>query len=550
MLSACTPGCGHASAPDGSRPPTAAAHAQPAPAVFTDAAASAGLRYRWSIPGKRPINILQGIGNGCAFLDYDQDGNLDILLVGPTVALYRGDGHGRFADVSHETGLDRLNGHFLGCAVGDYDNDGYPDVYLTGYRAGVLLHNELASAGASRRCFRDRTAGSGILPQPWGTSAQFFDADRDGNLDLYVGSYVQFGPRSAQLCDYHGVMAGCGPTTYPALRGALYLNAGAGRFRDVTRTWRMDRVAGRTLGVAAAPWRLSGKTLTALAIADDETTSDLMLLNGAHTVDVGVATGMARSGNGVYGGMGVDWGDFDNDGSLDLAIATYQSQGKLVLKNRGGLFTGDGAMSAGLRPEVPLVAFGVKWLDYDNDGWLDLMFANGHVEDNAEQVNFMGFPPGAGYKQPVLLFHNEGGKRLVDSTSGLDGGASRPIVGRGLAIGDYDNDGREDALVADAEGGPVLLHNVARHAGHALLLKLVGSRSNRDGIGALATVIAGGMRQVRLCTTGGSYMSASDPRVHIGIGAATTAHVTVHWPSGLTREYGRVSAGRVIQLRE
>src|SRR5579871_6578159 len=250
-------GCRHDSDPPAHvSPPPPTSH----PAItsshvrFVDVAKTAGIHYRWEIPGKRPLNILQTIGNGCAFLDYNNDGNLDILLVGPKLALYRGDGHGHFTDVTHETGLDTLHGHFLGCAVGDYDNDGYDDIYITAYRGGVLLHNEHGQG------FRDVTREAGLAPQPWGTSATFFDADDDGKLDLYIGDYVQFGPQTQpQLCNYHGVMAGCAPTDYRPLRGVLYHNLGGGRFQDVTHTWGLDRISGRTLGVAAAPFGPDGR---------------------------------------------------------------------------------------------------------------------------------------------------------------------------------------------------------------------------------------------------------------------------------------------------
>ena len=189
-----------------------------------DVAAKAGLNYRWTIPGPRPLDILQTIGNGCAFLDYDNDGNLDVLLVGPKLALYKGDGHGHFTDVTHATGLDKLRGHFLGCAVGDYDNDGYEDVYISGYRTGLLLHNEQGKG------FTDVTQEAGLKPQPWGTSAAFADIDNDGRLDLYVGNYVQFDPKISQrLCDDHGYLTACGPSSYHAEHGVLYHNEGGGQ---------------------------------------------------------------------------------------------------------------------------------------------------------------------------------------------------------------------------------------------------------------------------------------------------------------------------------
>jgi hypothetical protein len=510
-----------------------------------DAAEQAGLHYRWTLPGRRPLNILQSIGNGCAFLDYDNDGNLDILLVGPNLVLYKGDGKGHFTDVTHATGLDKLSGHFLGCAVGDYDNDGYDDLYISGYRTGVLLHNE------GGKGFRDITRQAGITSLAWGTSCAFADVDNDGKLDLYVGNYVRFGPDTRpQLCNFHGILSSCGPGQYQTERGACYHNLGGGRFQDVTRAWGFDRVSGKALGVAAAP--LDGAGNTALAIANDQVPGDLISLRGARSKTLGAGSGMAYMADGnVYGGMGLDWGDYNNDGKIDLVIATYQNQSKCVFRNLGGLFAVQDAARLGMLPSVPFVAFGVKWLDYDNDGWLDLMFANGHVQDNIADVDiFSAASPGAAYRQPTVLYHNQQGQRFADESARLGGGAQRPIVGRGLATGDYDNDGRIDALVVDSEGKPLLLHNVTPNSGHWLLIDLVGRRSNRDGYGAVVTVEAGGRRLMRHCHADGSYLSSSDRRVHFGLGNATLATVTVRWPAGNVDIFRDVKCDRILTFRE
>jgi hypothetical protein len=513
--------------------------------LFVDVAEQAGLHYRWTIPGKRPLNILQTIGNGCAFLDYDNDGNLDILLIGPKLALYQGDGKGHFTDVTAAAGLDRLTGHFLGCAVGDFDNDGYDDIYLSAYGGGRLLHNEHGKG------FRDVTTEAGIMPQPWGTSCAFTDVDNDGKLDLYIGNYVRFGPGiKPQLCDFHGILSSCGPGQYRGERGVLYRNLGRGRFQDVTHAWGFDRVSGKALGVAAAP--LDGMGTTALAVANDQVPGDLISLRGARSANLGTASGMAYMADGnVYGGMGLDWGDYNNDGRIDLIIATYQNQSKCLFRNQGGLFAAQDAARLGMLSSVPFVAFGAKWLDYDNDGWLDLMFANGHVQDNIADVDIISAAsPGAAYRQPTALYHNRRGERFTDESARLGGGAQRPIVGRGLATGDYDNDGRIDALAVDSEGRPLLLHNVTPSAGHWLLVTLAGRRSNRDGYGAIVTVVAGGRRLMRHCHADGSYLSSSDRRLHFGLGNATSATVTVRWPAGHVDIYRDVKCDRRLTLRE
>jgi hypothetical protein len=513
------------------------------PPIFEDDAEKAGLHYRWTVAGKHPCNILQTIGNGCAFLDYDNDGNLDILLVGPEPALYKGDGRGHFTDVTHATGLDKLQGHFLGCAVGDFDGDGFDDIYLTAYRGGALLHNNKGQT------FTDITKAAGLAPQPWGTSATFYDADGDGKLDLYICNYVKFGPGTApQLCDFHGVMSSCGPTEYVAEHGSLYINLGGGRFRKATRASGFDKVSGKALGVAAAP---SGRSM-ALAISNDQVSGDLMVTGKGATKNLGVSSGMAFAADGhVYGGMGIDWGDYDNDGRLDLAIATYQNQAKIVFRDIGGSFVAQPTEPLGMMSCVPYVAFGVKWIDFDNDGWLDLIFANGHVQDNVAGVSFIGPASGAEYRQPTVLYRNLKGQKFEDARSGLSGEAGRAVVGRGLTIGDYDNDGRMDALVVDSEGKPLLLHNVSEAKGSWLMVKLTGRQSNRDGYGAVLTVKVGGRTLTRFCHADGSYMSSSDKRVHFGLGAATKIEsLQVRWPSGHMDTVRNLRANQVYSLRE
>lgn len=534
--------------------------ASASPPFFADRAESAGLDYRWVIAGKRPLNILQSIGNGCAFLDFDGDGNLDILLIGSPLALYRGDGKGRFTDVTKAAGLDKLHGHFLGCAVGDYDNDGYPDIYISAHQGGVLLHNEagvgtshkpkIKRQNAASRVFRDVTKQAGLAAQPWGASCAFVDVDGDGRLDLYIGNYVLFGPNTKpQLCDMHSILTSCGPGEYAAAKGVLYHNLGGGRFQDVTRAWGFDTVSGKALGVAAAPFDSVGQR--ALAIANDQVPGDFLVLHGARSKNRGIASGMAYAGDGrVYGGMGLDWGDYDNDGQLDLVIATYQNQAKPVFHNENGAFVVQDTAKLGMFSSLPRVAFGVKWLDVDNDGWLDLLFANGHVQDNIANVDLFGRTNGGAiYRQPMTFYRNLRGQKFQDESARL-GSAQRPIVGRGLAVGDYDNDGKIDALAVDSEGRPILLHNETPNAGHWLLVKLVGTRSNRDGFGALVIVQAGGVKRVRHCGTDGSYLSASDARVHIGLGTATKATLTVRWPSGHTDTYPAVKSDRIVTLRE
>lgn len=520
-------------------------------AGFTDVTVAAGLKYTWVIPGKRPLNILQTIGNGCAFLDYDNDGNLDILLVGYTLALYKGDGHGHFTDVTHQTGLDKLHGHFLGCAVGDYDHDGYDDLYISAYRGGVLLHNEAGKG------YKDVTVASGIKPQPWGTGAAWVESvPGSGRLDLYVANYVHFDPSTdKQLCPEHGIPTACGPRAYALLRGILYRNDGRGRFLDITQSSGLAAATGRALGVGFLDYNGSGKP--GLALANDELAGDLFQPTSQpndsliHYRNTAQNAGTAFDGNGnAHAGMGLDWGDYDNDGKPDLFVATYQNELKCLYHNEGDGYFKDMSQSAGLETTIPFVAFGCKFLDYDNDGWLDLLVTNGHVLDNVTKI----FPKYT-YRQPTQLLHNRGASiPPFEDVSQRTGGSGfmKPIVGRGAAIGDYDNDGRIDVLLVDSEGTPVLLHNECQTAAHWLGLKLIGTKSNRDGYGASVTVeLADGRRLVRYCHADGSYMSSSDKRVHIGLGTANRVKtLRVQWPGGHTDMLQDLAVDRYIEITE
>ena len=508
-------------------------------AHFVDVTDSAGLTYQWTIPGSRPLDILETIGNGCAFLDYDGDGNLDILLVGSTNALFKGDGHGHFADVSAQTGVDKIRGHYLGCAVGDYDNDGSPDIYLYGYKCGALLHN---NAGSN---FADISAAAGIAPQPWATSAAFIDIDNDGKLDLYVGDYLDFTAHS-RLCKVNNIMTSCGPRYYPALIGHLYHNSGNGRFADVTNAWNAQKIFGKTLGIAVADFNATGRQ--SMYMANDAMAGNLLRNEGAHFKDEGMLSGTAVDIDGnAANGMGVDWGDYDNDGKLDLCVGTFSKQPDFVFHNDGNdLFSEQSAALGVSQPTIPYVTFGLKWLDYDNDGWLDLVLVNGHVQDNIEKTE-----ASATYREPTLLMHNEQGHHFSNASTGLIGDAGKPIVGRGVAVGDYDNDGRVDMLIVDSEGKPLLLHNETPSTGNWLEVNLEGTKSNRDGQGALVTAEAGTVKLLRNCTTTGSYMSASDRRVHFGLGTSTSVDtLTIKWPKGDTQTLHGVKANQILTVHE
>ena len=491
--------------------------------------------------GTPPLNILQTIGNGGAFLDYNNDGNLDILLVGPKPALFTGDGKGKFTEATALLG--GVSGHFLGVAVGDYDSDGFPDLYLSGYRDGRLLHND------GGKGFTDVTVAAGIKPQPWGTSCAFVETIAgSGKLDLIVANYARFGPEPGipQLCDAKDaegkpLQTSCGPRHYEPLKATLFRNLGGGRFAMTT----LSSTTGRGLGLASADFDGSGQQ--SLAFANDEIAGDLLHNTGAGKLkNIGQESGTAydRDSN-VHGGMGIAWGDYDNDLKLDLVVATFQNEPKSLYHNEGNRFFVDSSMTSGLGISTrPNVAFGVAFFDFDNDGWLDLAFANGHVQDNIGQID-----KSTSYRQAAQLFRNQGATGFVDVSAQAGAGFTTPLVGRGLATGDFDNDGRVDLLLIDSDGRPRLLRNTAT-AGHWVGLQLKG-KGNTEALGALVTVEVGGKKLLRHCHRDGSYLSSSDPRVHFGLGTATKLDsITVRWPSGKTQVLNAIPVDRYTKVEE
>jgi hypothetical protein len=521
----------------------------PYPGVhLRDTAREAGLNYVWQIEGGRTPNILQTIGNGCAFLDFNNDNNLDILLIGTHPALYQGNGKGQFIDVTATTGLSALTGQFLGCAVGDIDGDGYDDIYISGYQTGILLHNE---AGKN---FRDITEQSGLKPQPWGTSCAFAETSPgSGKLDLYIANYVVFGPDvSPQLCTSgKGVSVSCGPEDYAPLKGAFYRNDGTGRFTDETKERGLDTSNGKGLGVFFA--NLKDPRTPYLLVANDRMYGDLFDLsqskNSTPAKNIGVLSGVAydRDGN-SHAGMGIDCGDYDNDGRLDIFVTTFANEPRSLYRNNGEGQFSDIGMSTGFDPmRSQYVAFGCKFFDFDNDGWLDIIIANGHVQAAVHDIN-----PGQDFKQPIQLFRNSGGAHPgFDDVSPSSSVFNQLIIGRGLATGDYDNDGNMDVLVVDSSGKPLLLHNESGRNGHWLTVQLIGKQSNRNGYGAMLTAKAGAHTFLRASQTCGSYFSASDKRVHFGLGNDTKVDsLTVKWPSGKIDTFKNLTVDRMITLQE
>jgi hypothetical protein len=503
-----------------------------------------GLDFRWHRVKKAPLNILEISSAGAGFIEYDGDGWPDIVLVGPEgCALFRNERGQRFRNVTQQMGLDRLVGRWHGCAVADVDNDGWPDLLITGYRRQLLLRNE------GGRRFVDVTAGSGIAAGTWGTSASFFDADGDGRVDLLLGSYVKFGPGSPEFMDRNGVKITLGPDAYEGEKLRYFHNQGGFRFREETHAAGFDVTRGKCFGTAVADFNDDGAP--DVYVANDEMPGNLFVNDGrGHFTDRGVESGTALAGTGRrQGGMGVAWGDWDNDLRPDLAVTTFTQEPKSLYHNDGGGFFSDRSYTSQVTQGlIPWVGFGVLFADVNKDGYLDLAMVNGHVEDLIHQVD-----PANDYPQPMKLFINRKDGTFEDASETTDDGFRRSIVGRALAAADWDNDGDPDLLAADLEGPPVLLRNDAPPgAAHWLGLQLVGGpKSNRMAIGARVILRSGLGRQLREIHTDGSYLSAHDPRALFGLGGETVAReAAVRWPDGLTQTARDLAADRYYRWSE
>jgi enediyne biosynthesis protein E4 len=522
----------------------APAHSPAAAGVrFESVAAASGIKYRW--PKKpRPLTILATIGCGCAFFDYDNDGRQDILLVGePDPLLYRNQGNGRFEDVTRATGLRPVRGAWKGCAVGDYDGDGFQDVLLTGYHCLALLKNERG------RRWSDQTASAGFDRRNrgrWGSSAGFMDLDADGNLDLVLLNYAVFGPDDKQHCESkNGLLGPCPPWQYQPEFPELWQNLGQGRFKEVTMAAGVKDTTGTALAVAFA----DDDGRMDFYIGNDTTPADLMVNRGRMRFrNDSVPSGVAYGPRGrPIAAMCADWDDYDRDGRLDLVVTAFAGEAYCLLRNQGGGRFQHAAEATGLAaPTLKPLGFGGKWLDFDNDRWPDLAFANGHVEENAVQLD-----PQYLFREPLMLFHNQQGRTFQDLVPVLGGELAAPILGRGSATGDYDNDGRVDLLVVDHEGEPLLLHNLSQTPNHWLKLDLRSSDPNRFAYGARVTARAGEKVWVGQVSPASSYQSSSDPRIHFGLGGlAVLETLTIRWPSGRTETMRDVRADQILVIRE
>jgi len=488
-----------------------------APFRFTDVAAEMGLDFVCGVRDKTPLNIAETLGGGAGFLDYDGDTWPDLVLCGPAGArLYRNEGGTAFRDVS-ATVLGRVPGFLQGVAAADYDGDGWTDLLFTS-RGGVRLLRNLGG-----RRFGDATAAAGLVTGGWTTSAAFADVDGDGWLDLYVGRYVEFRPGMPEFSSVRGAQMPLGPIAYRAQRGSLFLNR-RGRFVEGTAAAGLADTRGKTLGVIFQDHDGDGDP--DLYLANDQELADFYLNDGRGRFrNIAVASGTAAGPTGApQSGMGVDWGDFDDDGKPDLIVTTFHNEPKSLYRQ----LTPESFAEVSRISTEPYLAlrytgFGVCLEDLDGDGRLDLVVANGHVADQADVGQ-----PEYGYRQPLQFLHNVGG-RFREVTAGV--GFDRKLVGRALAVADFNRDGRQDLLVADLGGSPVLLRNdIAAAAGFSVALRQPGA----NGAALGARVSAGG--RTREVWTGRSYMAAFCPEVHFPAAAARET-LRVRWPDGRVEEF-------------
>ncbi len=529
---------------------------------FVDATDGSGIRFEpvcGAAPGEKGW-LTEGMGSGGAWLDYDGDGNLDLCLIngsthdrpagrGEPNRLYRGDGKGHFTDVTDAAGVgDRGWGY--GVAVGDYDNDGDPDLFVTNQGANVLYRNDGDGS------FTDVTAEAGVGPSPWSTSAAFVDIDGDGNLDLYVANYMESDiskiPRRGDkiavqgACGYHGIQVFCGPRGRRPEQDQLFRNNGDGTFTDVTQSSGVALATPRyALGVVSGDYDNDGDP--DLYVANDSVTNSLWRNNGDGTfTDVGIAslTGLNADGR-AQAGMGTDFGDYNGDGWLDIVVTNFAHDFNTVYRNLSGRFFVDESSLAGLGVTNLALSWGAGFHDFDHDGDVDLLIANGHVYPQVDDYDL-----GTSYRQTNHLFENEAGRfKDVSAKSGPGLRIARSF--RGAAFADYDNDGDIDVLLTTLDQPPVLLRNDSPNAGNRLQLALTGTRSNRDGVGARVMVTTGSVTRIRERKGGGSYLSASDPRIHVGLGAAVRAdRIEIRWPSGLVDVLTDVPVNQLIRIRE
>ena len=524
------------------------------PPIFEEVTHKAGISWVHNPCRTGKKYLPETVGSGGGFIDYNNDGFLDILLINgaplpgykgpvPSLALYHNNGDGTFIEVTRDVGLN-VEEYGLGLAVGDYDNDGWPDIYFTTLGGNRLFHND-------KGIFHDVTSQAGVGIHSFSTGAAWIDYDRDGHLDLFVGNYVDWSPQTDLPCGSQVDPQYCPPYQYRAARPYLFRNCGEGSFEDVSERSGVLGHAGKTLGVTI--YDFDGDGWPDIYLAND-TEPDVLLINnqkGSFT-DQALAAGVAVGLDGnPTGSMGVDVSTPFNDGRAAIAVGTFAGQELSLFVQVPGasqgqaLFDNQSAASGIANATQAVTTFGVAFADFDLDGWIDLLAMNGHI-DNDQSLSIGGIH--VPYRQKLQLFQNHGDGTFHDVAEAA--GLSLPLVGRGLAIGDFNNDGLPDLLTFE-NGGPVRLwRNVSAPAGSWLGVILTGSRSSRDGSGAMVTLYSPGCTQSRCATTARSYLSACDPRIHFGVGNRIVERLEIVWPSGVKTVVNTPPLNRYLSVRE
>jgi len=529
-------------------------------AHFTDVAQKAGLTMTTVFGGiDKKKYIIETTGTGVAIFDYDNDGWPDIFIVNgttlegfptekaPTNHLYRNNHDGTFTDVTVASGL-RATGWGQGVCVGDYDNDGWEDLYVTYNGKNRLYHNE---KGVFVEVGEDAgVAGSG---KAWGSGCAFVDYDRDGLLDLIVTNYVDFdvstapAPGERASCIWKGAPVMCGPRGLPGAKNILYHNRGNGKFENVTVKAHIDQTDGHySLGVVTLDFDDDG--WPDIYVACDSTPSILYHNNHDGTfTDVAVTAGAAFNEDGrEQAGMGITAGDFDGDGRIDLFKTNFSDDTSTLYRNNpDGTFT-DATFAAGLGLHTQYLGWGTMFFDFDNDGWPDLILANGHVYPEVDKYHL-----GSSFQEPRILYHNNGNGTFSDISASAGPAITTAASSRGLAVGDLWNDGRLSVVISNMSAAPSLLVNEVRSANHWIELKMVGTRSNRDAIGTRVRVKAGKRALVDEVRSGGSYISQSDMRLHFGLGSAARLDmIQVRWPDGVAEEFAGLAIDGIRTIKE
>ncbi len=532
--------------------PIASKQGTPSHIQFRDITQAAGIRFVHNNGAFGKKYLPETLGPGCAFIDYDNDGYPDILLVNGanwpghgrstgTLKLYHNNRNDTFTDATAKAGL-AVSMYGLGVAIGDYDNDGFDDIYISAVGQSRLFHNN------GNGTFADVTKSAGLSGiSEFSTAAAWVDYDKDGLLDLVVANYVQWSPANDLFCTMDGTHKSyCTPESYKGASLRLWHNLGQGKFEDATAKAGLFDSKSKGLGIAVLDYNQDG--WPDLLLANDTQPNKLYLNSGKGTFsEHGTTAGIAYSEDGVArAGMGVDAADYDRSGRPSIIITNFSHQMMALYHNEGnGLFVDEAPRSEVGRDSLLTLGFGCFFFDYDLDGWPDMFVANGHLDSDVERIQKR-----IKYRQPPHLFRNLGGGKFVDVAASAGAAFMTPRVARGAAYADIDNDGDLDLLIT-TNGGPAVLFRNDAGSNHSLRVKLTGTKSNRDGIGAVVRVHSGGDQQWQMLRSGSSYLSQSELVLTFGLGPkAQTSEVEVQWPSGQKDRLQNVAADQTITVQE